>query len=419
SVGTSTNLPAGERPGDAATVPAPPGAIDTPQFLGPNRDGVLVGARLARDWASTPPREVWRRSVGAAWSAFAVVGGRAYTQEQRGEDEWVSCYALKDGSLLWAQTNRARFFQWQGGEGPRATPTVDRGRVFAFGGTGILDCLDATTGVRLWTRSVLAEHDLPNLIWGVSASPLVFGDTVVVTGGMTNRATALAYKRETGEPLWTAGTNMASYASPVYAKVAGRPLVLSVEASGLIGYDPATGAEVLRHVWGKGDWPKASQPVVVGEDRIFLSAGYTVGCLMIRVTARPDGGMSTEELWKNKRMKTQFNSAVYRGGDLFGLDDGLLACVDAETGERRWKDGRYGAGQILVVDDLIVIQSEPGFVALAEANRAGFRELGRIAALDAKTWNYPTLAGRYLIARTDREAVCYELPVEPGAVSGR
>lgn len=394
-----------------------PGVIDTPQFMGPRRDGLLLGSRLGRDWSATPPREMWRQPIGAGWSAFAVVGGRAYTQEQRDEEEWVTCYALRTGAMLWAHTNRARFFQWQGGAGPRATPTVDRGRVYAIGGTGILDCLDAADGRRIWSRAVLEENGLPNLIWGVSGSPLVFDETVVVTGGMTNRATVLAYRRETGEPLWQAGADLASYASPILAKLAGRSVVLSLNASGLTAHDPAGGKVLLDFRWGKGDWPKAAQPVLLDGDRVFLSAGYTVGCVMLRVKAEADGMFSAEELWRNKRMKTQFNSAVARDGLIYGLDDGLLACVDAETGDRRWKDGRYGAGQSLVVDDLVLIQSEPGPVVLAEARPDGFRELGRLAALSSKTWNFPTLAGRYLLVRNDREAVCYELPVagEPTA----
>ncbi|MGE3309851.1 MAG: PQQ-binding-like beta-propeller repeat protein [Limisphaerales bacterium] len=406
--------------GDTVTTNAveviPMGLADTPQFLGPRRDGVLRGSNLARDWSTTPPRELWRQPVGGGWSSFAVLGARAFTQEQRGEDEWVSCYEALTGRLIWAQTNHARFFQWQGGEGPRATPTVDRGRVFAIGGTGVLDCLEASTGRRIWTRDVLVENGLPNLTWGVSCSPLLVDDAVIVTGGAAARATLVAYHRETGAPLWQSGTDKPSYASPVVATLAGKRLVLSVNMSSLTGHDPASGTVLLDVPWSPGDRPKASQPVVLEGDRVFLSAGYGMGCVMLQVKADPDpnadGRLTTEELWRNRMMKTQFNSAAYRDGNLFGLDDGLLACVDAATGERRWKDGRFGSGQSLIVDDLVLIQSERGPVVLAAADPEGFRELGRLPALDGKTWNYPTLAGRYLLVRNDREAACYELPVK-------
>jgi outer membrane protein assembly factor BamB len=385
---------------------------DVPQFFGPNRDGIVTGAKLARDWNATPPKQLWRQPIGAGWSAFAVVGGRAYTQEQRGEKEMVTCYDMLTGRLLWTHANDARFFQWQGGEGPRATPTVDRGQVFAIGGTGILDCLDATTGQRLWSREVLKENKLENLTWGVSASPLVFDDTVVVTGGATNGPTVLAYRRSTGEPLWRAGTDKASYASPILATLAGKRVVLSVNATSLTAHDPATGDLLLNHPWADDKWPKAAQPVVLDGDRVFLSAGYGVGCMLLAVKAGPDGKLTADVLWKNLRMKTQFNSAAARAGFLYGLDDSLLACVEIATGERKWKDGRYGSGQTLLVDDLVIIQSESGAVALAEARPDGFRELGRIPALTSKTWNHPTLVGRYLLVRNDQEAACYELPVE-------
>ncbi|MES2572572.1 MAG: PQQ-binding-like beta-propeller repeat protein [Verrucomicrobiota bacterium] len=386
--------------------------VDVPQFFGPNRDGLVRGARLARDWNANPPRELWRQSIGSGWSAFSVVAGRAYTQEQRGEEETVTCYDLLSGRLLWLHGNPVHFTQWQGGDGPRATPTVDHGRVYAMGATGILDCLDAVTGQRIWSRDVLKENNLENLEWGMSGSPLVFDESVVVTGGNTNGASLLAYQRATGEPLWHSGRDKASYASPLLATLAGKRLILSPNAGSLTAHDPGTGEIVFDHPWPDEKRPKAAQPVLVGSDRVFLSAGYGVGCVLLEIKAGADGKLSGTPLWKNLRMKTQFNSAAARDGFFYGLDDGLLACVEIGTGERKWKEGRYGSGQTLLVDDLILIQSEPGAVILAEAKPEGGRELGRLPALSSKTWNHPTLAGRYLLVRNDREAVCYELPVE-------
>lgn len=406
-------LPAAISPGSGPLSVAPAaGEADAPQFFGPNRDGVVRGANLARDWKVNPPKELWRKPVGAGWSAFAVVGGRAFTQEQRGEEEAVTCYELLTGRPVWMHTYRARFFQWQGGEGPRATPTVNGGQVFTFGATGILICLDAATGQSQWSRDVLQENHLQNLEWGVSASPLIVGDAVIVTGGATNGPTILAYARATGEPLWKAGSDKASYASPILATLAGQRVVLSVNASTITAHDPATGAVRLDFRWTDDKWPKGSQPVILPDNRIFVSAGYGMGALLLQVKAETDGGLSAEPLWKSVRMKTQFNSVGVRDGLLYGLDDGLLACVDGTTGERLWKDGRYGSGQTLLVDDVVIVQSEPGPVILAAARPEGFKELGRIPALSSKTWNHPTLAGRYLLLRNDREAVCYELATE-------
>ncbi|MDZ4288108.1 MAG: PQQ-binding-like beta-propeller repeat protein [Prosthecobacter sp.] len=394
-----------------ASITSASGAKDVPQFFGPQRDGVVRGAGLLPDWKQRPPKELWRQPIGAGWSAFSIVGGRAHTQEQRGNEEAVSCYELLTGRLLWMHTYPAHFTEWQGGEGPRATPIVHEGRVFAVGATGILNCLDATIGKMVWSRDILKEYKMENIEWGISASPLVFEDTVVVTGGKSG-PTLLAFRAATGEPLWQSGKDSASYASPILATLLGKRVVLSFNATALTAHDPATGVILMEYAWGEGIPAKAAQPVVVGDDRVFLSAGYHAGCIMLKIEASPDGKLAASKVWDNLKMKTQFNSVALREGYLYGLDDNKLACLEVATGERKWKEGRFGSGQSLLVDDLVIVQSEPGDVVLASANPERYQELGRIAALDSKTWNHPVLAGRYLLLRNDHEAVCYELPLQ-------
>lgn len=395
----------------SATVSVPPGAKDVPQFYGPQRDGMVRGANLARDWNATAPRQLWRQPVGAAWSAFSVVGGRAYTQEQRGDDELVTCYELLTGHLLWSHANHVRFTQWQGGDGPRATPTVDGGRVFTVGATGILDCLDATTGALIWSHDVLLEYGIPNITWGISDSPLVFEDRVVITGGDSPGPTLLAFNRDTGVLLWKSGSQKASYSSPVLATIAGRRVIVTLNSSALSIADAGSGAVMLEQPWKDDKMPKAAQPVVLDGDRVFISAGYGYGCTMFQIKATPNGKLEATELWANNKLKAQFNSVAVHDRYFYGLDDGSLACVETATGTRKWKEGRYGSGQSLLVDDLVLIQSERGPVMLVQATPEGCVELGRIEALSSKTWNHPTLAGRYLLVRNDQEVVCYELPV--------
>lgn len=392
-------------------------AADVGQFFGPARDGVVRGARLSPDWKTNPPKELWRQPIGLGWSSFAVVGGRAYTQEQRGGEELVTCYDLFTGRLLWAHKDEARFEQWQGGEGPRSTPAVEGGRVYSYGATGLLNCLDAATGKRLWTRNVLKENATNNIEWGVSASPLLVDDKVVVTGGSTRGPVLFAYAREDGKPLWKAGDDQASYASPMVATLAGRRMILSNNAHALSFHDPATGAVLLNHTWGAGQWPKASQPVVVDENRVFISAGYGMGCLLLEIKGDSAGQFTATEVWTGMKMKTQFNSPILRGGHLYGLDDGRLACLSVADGERLWKEGRFGSGQSLMVDDMMLVQSESGPVVLAAARTDKYVELGSLQALSSKTWTFPTLSGRYLLVRNDREAVCYELPVQPATAA--
>lgn len=386
---------------------------DVPQFFGPARNGFVPAVQLDEDWKTNPPTELWRQSIGAGWSAFAVVSGRAYTQEQRGEEELVTCYELLTGKLLWAHADKTRFFQWQGGEGPRATPTIHEGLVHTYGATGLLNCLDASTGKSLWQRSVLSENRLANIEWGVSASPLIVDDEVIVTGGNPRGPVLFAYNRKTGAPIWKSGDDQANYSSPILATLAGKHLILCNNVRALTAYDPADGAIILDHAWGGEKFPKASQPVVISEDRVFISAGYGMGCQLLEVKAKPDGKLSTTEIWSGMKMKTQFNSPALLKGHLYGLDDGRLACIDIATGDRLWKEGRFASGQSLLAGNRIIVQNESGPVHLCAAKPDGFTELAKLNALSSKTWNHPVLAGRFLLVRNDREAVCYELPVNP------
>lgn len=389
---------------------------DVPQFFGPNRDGVVHDARLDHDWAAHPPKLRWRQPSGLGWASFAVVGGRAFTLEQRGEDELVTCYDAPTGALVWSHVHpKTRFVEWQGGDGPRTTPTISNGKVYALGATGVLDCLNLNDGSLVWTRNVL-EGQPKNLMWGKSSSPLVYGDKVVVTGGDYGKdghgGCVLAFNRDTGSPLWQSGDDNSSYASPILTTLAGIRVVLSSNANNLSAHDAATGRMLLKHPWGVPQWPRAAQPLVLPGDRVFLSAGYGNGCLMLKIQAGVDGMLTATELWSNKKMKMQFNSPHLLNGHIYGLDDGALACMNAETGERLWKDGRFGSGQSLLVDDAVLVQSEKGDVILAAAKPDAYQELGRIPALSSKTWNHPVVAGRYLLVRNDQEMACYELAVK-------
>jgi outer membrane protein assembly factor BamB len=384
---------------------------DCPQFLGRDRDGVAHGVRLVRDWQAHPPKELWRRSIGLGWSAFAVASDFAVTQEQRKDKELVVCYEVKTGKARWKHEHDVRLHDKQGGDGPRATPTIDGDRVYTLGGTGILDCIDGASGKNIWSRDTLGENNLKNLIWGKSCSPLVFDDKVIVTGGEEKRDMLLAYDKNTGEPLWKVGEDGASYSSPAPATLAGEKQILSVNAHSVTGHDPKDGKILWTFPW-RDDWAKVSQPVPLPDDRVFLSAGYGVGCVLLHVTRGSDGQWTAERQWATRKMRTQFSNVVIAHDCAFGLDDRYLACVDLKTGKQKWKGKRYDFGQVLLVGDVIVVQAEDGNVALVEANPDKFTEQDRLPAFDNKTWNNPVLSGPYLLLRNDREAVCYQLPVE-------
>jgi outer membrane protein assembly factor BamB len=380
------------------------------EFLGPNRLGVITGIQLARDWSTDPPQKIWRQPIGLGWSAFAVSGARAITQEQRGEKELIVCYELMTGRPAWSHTNLVRFSETLGGDGPRATPTIQDRRVYAMGATGILDCLDEVTGKLIWTREVLRENGLNNISWGKSCSPLLFGDAVIVTGGAEETRSLLAYHKITGQALWQSGRTQASYCSPTVATIAGHRQILIVNAQNVSAHDPHEGRILWEYSW-RSDWPKVTQPLALENDRVFIAAGYGLGCVMLQLSRSDANGWSVSELWKNRNLKPKFTNLVRRDGCIYGLDDGTLVCLDLATGERKWKEGRYGHGQVLLVDDLLLIQAESGDVVLVEANPKEHRELGRFSAIKGKTWNNPVLAGTYLLVRNDQEAACYKLPL--------
>jgi outer membrane protein assembly factor BamB len=404
-----------------ATGPATVGSADAPdftrigpndyaQFLGPQRLGVLPAARLNRDWTSRPPRRLWRKDVGAGWGAFAVAGGYAVTQEQRGADECVVCYRIADGTQVWVHSDPVRFETSLGGPGPRATPTLADGHVYTVGATGLLNCLDGATGRVVWSTNLLEDNAAENLAHGVSGSPLLLGNQVLVCPTGKNGICLAAYDPTSGKLQWQATQSQASYGSPLVATLGGVAQVLLHTADGVSAFDPQGGAVLWSFPWTNVEQVNCSQPIpnAGGPDQVFVATGYGKGSALVRVERDGDGWRVTP-LWEGRHMKTKFTTAVVHSGYVYGLDDGILECVDLKTGERAWKDGRYRHGQVLLVGDLLVVQAENGDVALVEANPRGLRELGRIAALEGKTWNPPALAGRYLLVRNDHEAACYEV----------
>jgi outer membrane protein assembly factor BamB len=382
-----------------------------PQYLGPDRNGVIPGIRLARDWTATPPRVLWRRAVGAGWSGFAVADGTAITQEQRGDQETVVAYDMADGSPKWSHGDAAHYESTVAGEGPRATPTISRGRVFTLGSTGLLNALDFKTGRSLWQRDVAADNNARQPDWGRSSSPLVVDDLVVVSVGGPDGRSLVAHNRDTGEPVWRAGDDVASYSSPQLATLAGVRQILILNQDTVASHDPKTGSVLWQHSWPRQQ-PSVAQPLLLGGDRVLFSAGYGIGSRLLHVTASSSGALQANLLWESPRLKAKFTNLVLHNGVVYGLDDGVLVAVDPADGERKWKSGRYGHGQVILAGNLLLIQTEEGEIVLVEPRPDAHKELARFSVFSRKTWNPPALVGRNLLVRTDVEAVCLELPVE-------
>ncbi|MDJ0835002.1 MAG: PQQ-binding-like beta-propeller repeat protein [Acidobacteriota bacterium] len=391
---------------------------DFPRFLGPDGTGTIENIDPASDWKTRPPREIWRIPVGAAWSGFAVKDGLAVTQEQRGEREMVTCYLLESGELVWAHGDPQRFATTVGGNGPRATPTIADGKVYSLGALGLLNCLDSASGKLLWQKDTAREHGAEKPRWGYSCSPLVIpasesagGRTLVVVspGGPNGRSLA-AYDADNGDLVWTGGNAKPGYSSPSLVTLAGSPMILIFNNGSVAGHHPRDGRVLWETPW-PGDKPSVANPRVLSGDRVLVSAGYGLGAKMYRV-ANQDSAFSAETIYETPRLKAKFANFVLYGDHAYGLDDGVLTCVDTADGQRVWKKGRYGHGQLLLTGGYLLVQSEGGGLHILEARPEGHKELGSIQVLGGKSWNTPALAGNRLLMRNHKEAVCLELPLD-------
>src|SRR5262245_3295334 len=345
-----------ERTGEPDEAPAPrqelrlqPG--DWPGFRGPNRDGNLHGVRIDTDWDAAPPQRLWRRRIGPAWSSVVVVGDRLFTQEQRGDWEVVVCLDAATGRTLWSHKDATRHEDVQGGAGPRATPTFADGRIFALGATGILNCLDAATGERKWSRDITADAEVRVPMWGFSSSPLVVGNLVIVFAGGGEK-TLRAYRADTGKPAWSAAAGKDSYSSAHLASVGGEAQLLFVSDRGLSAFDPSSGAVLWEYSTPAGNpgVPRAVQPQAVGPDGILFDAGPDLGTAVIEV-AHTNGSWAAKERWVSRYLKPSFNDFVVHKSSIYGFDGRTLTCIDLQTGKRNWKGGRYGSGQVLLLED--------------------------------------------------------------------
>ena len=389
--------------------------IEWPGFRGPLRDGVIHGVTIKTDWSASPPVEMWRRPIGPGWSSFAVSGDLLYTQEQRGEDEIVACYRVSTGEPVWRHRDPVRFWESNGGAGPRATPTLHQGRVYAFGATGILNALDARTGKAVWSHNVStdAERAVPD--WGFSSSPLVVDDVVIVAAA----GTLVGYDLADGRLRWTGPKYDGGYSSPHRVTIDGVEQVVLLGGPGATSVDPSTGTVLWKQEWTSS---AIVQPALLADGDILISALVATGgagTRRLHVT-QGAGGWRVDERWTSNGLKPYFNDYVVHNGHAFGFDGSILASINLEDGKRAWKGGRYGNGQLVLLpdQDLLLVLSEDGELALVSATTEQFREVARFPALHAKTWNHPVLVGDVLLVRNGEEMAAFRLSlVESAAVT--
>ena len=405
-------LPAAARSDSAAVT----NALTTPEwpgFRGADRAGRSSAPKIATNWTARPPEQLWKTRVGPGWCSFAVAGRMLFTQEQRGPKETVVCYDADSGREIWKAEVEARLEDPMGGPGPRATPTLGNGGLYVTGATGAFLRLDPATGRIVWKKELteVAERKVP--MWGFAASPLVTESLVIVYAGGPGNKGLLAFDTTSGELRWSVAAGPDSYASPQLNTIQGEALVLMFSNDALLLVDPASGRTRLTYEWKSPNF-RALQPHLVGNDTILLTTPMNMGMRAIHLT-KTNGEYAAEELWRSRALNADFADLVTYQGHAYGNDNGILTCLDLKNGERKWKGGRYGKGQMLLLENsgLLLIASEQGQVVLVSASPDSFVEIASFKALEGKTWNHPVLVGDRLYLRNSQEAAAYRLPLEP------
>jgi len=401
---------ASDQPTASASAPAAAKTPETtagwPGFRGPDRDGIIRGVRIETNWSASPPVELWRRPIGPGWSSFAVRGDLLYTQEQRGDDEVVACYQVATGKPVWRHRDATRFWESNGGAGPRGTPTLSDGRVYTLGATGILNVLDAGNGAVVWSRNAASDTGTKVPGWGFASSPLVVDDIVIVAAA----GQLAAYDVATGDRRWIGPARGESYSSPHLLIIDGVAQVLLMSGVGATSVAPADGTLLWEHPWAGAAIVQPAQ--VAGGDVLISTASASGGIGTRRIAvAHGPGGWTVEERWTSIGLKPYFNDFVVHDGHAFGFDGSILACIDLENGKRKWKGGRYGNGQLVLLpdQDVLLVLSEEGEMALVGATPDQFTELARFPGIEGKTWNHPVLIGDVLLIRNGQEMAAFRL----------
>lgn len=389
---------------------------DWPQFRGPNGNGVVTSANLRREW-DAPPQPVWKQRVGPAWSSFAIVDGLVFTQMQIAEDECIVCYEMESGQEVWVHKDEGvRFHEERAGTGPMGTPLFYRGRLYTLGGTGNLNCLNPKTGEEYWSTNILKDANSENLVWGMAGSPVAHEGKILVNPGSNDeeQTAVAAYDWETGKKLWSGGHHQAGYSTPVVATLDGTEQVLVFDGLGLTGHSLQDGHRLWHFPWSNGFKINVAKPIVRDDGAIFISTSYGTGSALLRVTKKDDGEWNVETTdWEtNNKFKLKFGDAVLKDGLIYALSEGILTCLDFQTGKILWRErGDFGFGQLILVDDVLVILSEEGEVVLVEASQE-HPELLRFQAIEGKTWGHPAFAQGHLFVRNAEEMACFDLRAE-------
>ena len=366
-----------------------------PQWRGPNRDGISKETGLLKQWPADGPPLVWKATgAGNGYSSFSIVDGKLYTMGLRGDREYVIAFDVATGKEAWA-TAHGSAFRNDRGNGPRGTPTVDGDRVYALGGNGDLSALDAKTGKIVWSKNVLKAFGGSNITWGISESPLVLGNKVLVNPGGPG-ASIVALNKADGSLIWKSQSDKAGYSSGIPVEINGATQVVFFTSERAVGLDANDG----RLLW---DYSRPSNNVanvatpIVRANRVFISSDYGTGGGVVEI--KPDN--KAQEIWFTRDMRNHHSSSVLIGDYLYGFSSAILTAIKFDTGEIAWRDRSVGKGSLVYADGNLYCFSENGVVGLVEATPTGYKEKGRfrIPQDQLPTWTHPVVAGGRLYLR--------------------
>ncbi|HYN22050.1 MAG TPA: PQQ-binding-like beta-propeller repeat protein [Thermoanaerobaculia bacterium] len=396
-------------------------AADWPQFRGPNRDGISRETGLLKSWPAGGPKVLWKIPMGEGFSHLTVAKGRLFTLYGQGAHDFAAAYHAGTGRPLWRVPLGRKYTDGQG-NGPRSTPTVDGDMVYVLTARGLLAALNAAHGKKIWEHDLVRDFGAEPPQWGISTSPLVEGNLLLVDVGGSRGRSLAAFDKKTGKTVWTSQNEAAGYSAPIAITVGGIRQVVFFTGRAVLAVAPKDGKLLWRVPWKTDYDVNAATPIFVAPDKLYISSGYDTGAAMFRIKVA-GGRVGAEEVWQNRRMKNQFSSSVLHNGHIYGFDNSVLKCIVAATGEEKWKESGFGHGSLILADGHLVVLSERGKLLLVEATPAGYREKGSSQPLSGKCWTGPTVAEGRLYLRNEENLLALDwrgaAPKPAAAKTGR
>ena len=377
-------------------------AADWPQFRGPNRDGISPETAVLKSWPASGPKVLWKAPLGEGYSQVVSAKGRLYTLAEQGQEQAALAFDAATGKRLW-RTRIDREYRDGQGDGPRSTPTVDGALVYVLSAHGKLAALRTANGQVAWQHDLRAEYGANPPQWGVSTSPLVEGNLLIVNVGGAGNKSIVAFDKTNGKPVWASQGDGAGYSAPIAITVRGVRQVIVFTADAILSISPKDGRLFWRSGWKTDYDVNAATPIFLPPDKLFVSSGYGTGSALLQINRT-----NVTEVWRSRGMKNQFSSSVLHNGILYGFDNATFKAIDAATGNERWKQRGFGHGSLILAGDHLIVLSDRGKLALVSATPEEYRELGNAQVLEGKCWTSPSLADGRLYVRNEEKLIALD-----------